>query len=61
MPKKLVASLIIGSIATLLAPIGLMMNFKYGRVDITWVIIGWQVILNLIAIPLLLQWHKENI
>jgi hypothetical protein len=61
MPKKLLISLIFGSIATILAPIGLMANFKYGRLDIAWVIIGWQVILNLIAIPLLIQWHKENI
>lgn len=60
MSKKLILSLIAGLLAALLTPIGLMM-IKYQRLDIAWIIIGWQVILNLIAIPLLLQWRKENI
>lgn len=60
MPKKLAVSLAVGSIATLLAPVALVMTSR-GRLDVAWVIIGWQVVLNLIAIPLLLQWRKENI
>lgn len=57
---KLYISMTLGGVATLLTPLGLIANLKYGRPDIAMVIVGWQIILNIIAIPLLLNWNKNR-